>query len=124
GLGVVAATAAVMTAIRFRQDAHLLAIGVVALGLGLFGWHARRRHRPGWPVRHAIGMGGSFIGLLTAVYVDNRSQLPLWDRLPHWMYWVLPTVVGVPLIWWALRRFHAGVSTRFRSGGGRLPMAR
>ncbi len=121
GLVVVAATAAVMTAVRFRQDAHLLAIGLIAVALGLFGWRARRRHRPGWPVRHAVGMGGSFVGLLTAFYVDNGPQLPVWDRLPHWTYWVLPTAVGVPLIWWALRRFRAGVSGRPRSTGARTP---
>jgi hypothetical protein len=28
--------------------------------------------------------------LLTGFHVDNGRQLPLWDRLPHWTYWVLP----------------------------------
>jgi len=112
GLGVVFTTATVMTGIRWREDAHLFAIAAVAFGLGLFGWRERRRHRPGWPARHAIGMGGSYIALFTGFYVDNGPQLPLWDRLPHWSSWVLPAAVGVPLTWWALRRFHAGVSTR------------
>ena len=29
------------------------------VSLGLYGYQARRRHRPGWPPHHAIGMGGS-----------------------------------------------------------------
>ena len=114
GLGFVAATAAIMAAIRLREDAPLLAIAIVAFGLGLFGWLARRRRRPGWPVRHAVGMGGSYIALLTGFYVDNGPHLPLWDRLPHARYWVLPAGIGLPRIWWALRRFHAGLSTRPR----------
>ena len=49
----------------------------------------------------------SYIALLTGFYVDNGSQLPLWDRLPHLLYWLLPAAVGTPLTWWALRRNHA-----------------
>jgi hypothetical protein len=107
GLSVIFATATVMSAIRWREDAHLFAIACVASGLGLFGWQARRRQRPGWPTRHAIGMGGSYIALLTGFYVDNGSFLPIWNRLPHATYWLLPSLVGIPLIWLALRRFHA-----------------
>jgi hypothetical protein len=104
GLGAVFATATVLAVIRWRQDAHLFGIATVAFGLGLFGWRARRRHRPGWVRRHAVGVGGSFIALFTGFYVDNGPQLPLWDRLPHIVYWVLPAAVGIPLIWRALRR--------------------
>jgi hypothetical protein len=50
-------------------------------------------------------MGGSYIALLTGFYVDNGPFLPLWSRLPHLTYWLLPSLVGVPLIWVALRRF-------------------
>ena len=84
-----------MAAIRWHEDAHLFAIAVIAFGLGLYGYRARRRHRPGWPPHHAIGMGGSYIALLTGFYVDNGPFLPLWDRLPHLTYWLLPTIVGV-----------------------------
>jgi hypothetical protein len=102
---VVGVTATVLAAIRWRQDAHLFGIGVLAAGLGGYGYRARRRRRPGWPVRHAVGMGGSYIALLTAFYVDNGPSLPVWNRLPHLTYWLLPTVVGAPLIWLALRRY-------------------
>jgi hypothetical protein len=120
GLGFIVATATVMSAIRWHEDAHLFAIAWVTFGLGLFGWRARRRQRPGWPTRHAIGMGGSYIALLTGFYVDNGSFLPVWDRLPHITYWLLPSLVGVPLIWWALRRFNSrGLVASTRRGRGR-----
>ena len=104
-LGGVFTTATIMAIIRWHQDAHLLAIAVIAFGLGLYGYRARRRHRHGWPPHHAIGMGGSYIALLTGFYVDNGPFLPIWDRLPHITYWLLPSFVGIPLIWLALRRF-------------------
>ena len=115
GLGLVSASASIMATIRWREDARLFGIAVVAAGLGFFGWRARRRQRSGWEYRHSIGMGGSFIALLTGFYVDNGPQLPLWRLLPHWLYWTLPAAVGAPLIWLALRRFRTGVSTRPRA---------
>jgi hypothetical protein len=117
GLGVVFVTASTMAMIRWHEDWHLFAIATVALALGLFGWRARRRQHDGWPRWHAIGMAGSYIALLTGFYVDNGPQLPVWDRLPHWTYWVIPAAVGIPLIWLALRRFAAGVSSRPRAAG-------
>ena len=94
-----------MAAIRWHEDAHLFAIAVIAFSLGLHGYRARQQHRLGWPPHHAIGMGGSYIALLTGFYVDNGPFLPLWDRLPHLTYWLLPSLIGIPLIWRALRRF-------------------
>ena len=35
---------------------------------------------------------------ITAFYVDNGPHLPLWDRLPVWAFWVLPSAIGAPLI--------------------------
>jgi hypothetical protein len=123
-LGGVFVTATVMAIIRWREDAHLLAIAVVAFGLGVYGYRARRRRRPGWPPHHAIGMGGSYIALLTGFYVDNGPFLPLWNQLPHLTYWLLPSVIGVPTIWLALYRFRripartppAGDTTAHRLG--------
>jgi len=106
-IAVVAATAAVMAVMRWRHDIHLFVFAVIALGLALYGRRMRRLHRRGWVVRHGIGMGGSYIALLTAFYIDNGPQLPLWNRLPHWSYWILPAAVGTPLIWRAVRRFRA-----------------
>jgi hypothetical protein len=114
GLGLVFVTATVLAVIRWRHDAHLFGIAVVAFGLGLYGWRSRRRRRPGWERHHAAGMGGSYIALLTGFYVDNGPQLAGWRLLPHWSYWLIPAAVGVPLIVWALHRFHAGISTRPR----------
>jgi len=104
-LGTVVTTAAAMTAIRWPADIHLLAIALAAGLLGGYGYLARRRPRPGWATRHAIGLGGSYIALLTGFYVDNGPHLPLWDRLPDPAFWLLPSIVGAPLIRLAVHRF-------------------
>jgi hypothetical protein len=43
--------------------------------------------------------------MLTAFYVDNGKSLPLWKDLPAMAYWLLPAVVGIPLIVRALVRY-------------------
>ena len=103
-LGGVFATATVLAALRWSHDRHLFLIAAITFGLATLGRRIRRRLRPGWRARHGCAMAGSYVGLLTGFYVDNGAQLPLWDRLPHLAYWVLPAAVGLPLTWWALVR--------------------
>jgi hypothetical protein len=54
-----------MAGIRWRVDGRLFVIAVIAVSLGAYRLRARRLLRSGWPARHAIGMGGSYIALLT-----------------------------------------------------------
>jgi hypothetical protein len=103
-LAVVFASSTTMAVLRWAQDWHLLLIGTVAFGAGSLGYLARRRRRPGWQRVHIPAMGGAYIALFTGFYVDNGPHLPLWERLPHVAYWLLPSLVGVPLILRALAR--------------------
>jgi hypothetical protein len=50
------------------------------------------------------GMGLSYILLLTAFYVDNGKNLPLWNKLPQIAFWGLPAAAGIPFIVRALLR--------------------
>jgi hypothetical protein len=111
-LSVVVATAAVMAALRWPYDLHLLVIALVAGALALLGWRARRRLRRGWARWHAIGLGGSYIALFTGFYVDNGPRLPVWELLPQWAFWTLPTAIGVSLIALGLRRFSRSTAAR------------
>jgi len=64
-------------------------------------WLGRTALQKRWPycVRlHITGMGLSYIVLLIAFYVDNGKQLPLWRDFPHFIYWLLPLIAGVPLV--------------------------
>jgi hypothetical protein len=99
------ATAAAMTAMRPLRDWYLALLGALAFLLATAGRHLRR-HPRSWPWRnhppghtpHIAAMGGSYTVLLTAFYVDNGKNLPLWDRLPGVAYWLLPAIVAAPLI--------------------------
>ena len=94
---VVFATAAILAAMRWRQDYYLLIIGTVAFTAATIGYQHRRRHRPG-DTGHIAGMGASYVAMLTAFYVDNGPHLPLWDHLPTLAFWLLPSAIGVPII--------------------------
>jgi hypothetical protein len=102
-LAVVFATATTMAAMRWAEDYYLFIIGSIAITSGSIGYLHRRLRRPGDAI-HITGMGVSYIALLTAFYVDNGKNLPLWSHLPHLAYWLLPGIVGAPLIARALRR--------------------
>lgn len=112
-IGGVFVTATVMATLRWRQDRHLLAIALVAFGLAMLGWWARRRRPRRWLAWHGTGLAGSYIVLLTGFYVDNGDELPLWDRLPPVAYWLLPALVGVPLTVRALIR-NGAIGARVR----------
>lgn len=101
GLGVVWGSMTVLSVIRWRENAHLFAVGSLAFAAALVGYFSRRRQ----PYLHIAGMGLSYVGLLTGFYVDNGPRLPLWERLPAWAFWVLPSLVGLPLIIRAIQRF-------------------
>jgi len=108
---VVFATATVLAAMRWRQDYYLFVIGAVAFAAATIGYQHRRRHRPG-DTGHITGMGGAYVAMLTAFYVDNGPHLPLWDRLPVLAFWLLPSAIGAPIIARAVirakpRRFRA-----------------
>jgi len=101
---IVFATATAMAAIRPARDWYLALLGTIALALAAAGRdyrrHPARRPWRRWPghMPHIIAMGGSYTVLLTAFYVDNGKNLPLWDRLPTAAYWTLPALLAAPLI--------------------------
>jgi uncharacterized membrane protein len=85
-----------------RRD--LFYLGLVALLLAVLGYGARWRRRDGWIVPHLLAMGGSYIVMLTAFYVDNGPRLPLWWRMPAWALWTLPSILGALLLARAVNR--------------------
>lgn len=103
-LAGVFATAVALALARWAEDSTLFVLACVAFALAVFGRHARRRLWPGWPRWHMTGMGLSYVVLLTAFYVDNGANLPIWRSLPPVAYWLTPSLVGLPILLWALLR--------------------
>ena len=73
----------------------LALIAVLTEAAALSGWWVRRRQFVGWLAWHVRLMCGSYVSLVTAFLVVS------WDSP---LAWVVPTVIGSPLIAWATAR--------------------
>ncbi len=98
------ATMSALAFMRWAEDYHLFILGALSFGSAYFGRTALRRRWRQWPRLHLAGMGTSYILLLTAFYVDNGKNLPLWRELPEIAFWLLPGALGLPIIIYALVR--------------------
>src|SRR6516162_2357085 len=83
---------------RWLENRHLFVLGMLSFASAWLGRTAMRRHWPYYVRLHITGMGLSYVVLLIAFYVDNGKQLPLWQDFPHFIYWLLPLIAGVPLV--------------------------
>jgi hypothetical protein len=92
------ASATFLSVLRWAENDHLFALGMVSFASALFGRTALRQRWPHWTELHITAMGLSYVFMLVAFYVDNGKQLPLWRDFPRFTYWLLPLAVGLPLI--------------------------
>jgi hypothetical protein len=97
-------TMSALSFMRWAENYHLFILGLLSFSSAVFGRFAVQWRVHQWPRLHRIGMGASYIFMLTAFYVDNGKNLPLWRELPVIAYWLLPSAIGVPLILYALLR--------------------
>jgi len=103
-LSAVFASATILSVMRWAENYHLFILGTLSFATASLGRMALRRR---WRNRirlHITCMGLSYILLLTAFYVDNGKNLPLWNKLSQIVFWVLPAAVGIPFIVRALLR--------------------
>ena len=98
------ASATLLSLMRWSESYHLFILGALSFACAWTGRAALRRRRPHWVRLHIAGMGLSYVLMLVAFYVDNGRQLPIWKDLPNFMYWLIPAILGVPLIVRALLR--------------------
>jgi hypothetical protein len=99
-LVVVFLSMAALSVLRWPLNNHLFVLGILAFGAAVVGRMAKRRV---WPLQvHVTGMAVSYILLLTAFYVDNGPHLPLWRSLPSLAHWLIPSLVGLPILIWVL----------------------
>jgi uncharacterized membrane protein len=98
-LAAAVGSASALSVMRWAENYHLFIIGVLSFATASLGRSAARRPQP---LRrfdlHVAGMGLSYVFMLTAFYVDNGKSLPLWKELPPIVLWLLPAVVGIPII--------------------------
>ena len=97
-LAIVVATATGLSVVRWAQNYHLFILGTISLIAATIARRALRERWRNWVRLHLTGMGLSYILMLTAFYVDNGKNLPLWRELPQIVFWLLPAVIGLPIL--------------------------
>jgi len=103
-LAAVVATATWLSLARWAENYHLFFLGALSLIAASIARTALRQRWRNWVSLHIAGMGASYILMLTAFYVDNGKNLPLWKELPQIAFWLLPAALGMPLLAYALLR--------------------
>jgi len=103
-LSAVFVSATALSLMRWAEDYHLFVLGFLSFAAASLGRTARRQRWPKWVGKHITAMGMSYVLLLTAFYVDNGKNLPLWRELPQWAFWLLPTAIGGQIIAYTLMR--------------------
>jgi hypothetical protein len=104
-LSVVFITMTGMSGLRWAHDYYLFILGTISFSSASIGYAARKIHWKGWTGIHITGMSLSYIVLLTAFYVDNGPNLPLGNRLPLIVFWIGPSLIGLPLLTRPLIRY-------------------
>jgi uncharacterized membrane protein len=97
-LAIVVASATGLSVVRWAENYHLFFLGALSFTAATLARTALRQRWPNWVRLHITGMGLSYILMLTAFYVDNGKNLPLWRELPQIAFWLLPAGLGIPLI--------------------------
>ena len=103
-LAAVFVTMSALAFLRWSEDRRLFILGLLSFLAATIGRTARQRLWASWPRIHITGMGASYILLVTAFYVDNGPNLPLWRELPSLAFWILPMLIGAPILINALLR--------------------
>jgi len=112
-LVVLVASATFLSVMRWVENDHLFLLGMLSLIAATLGRMALRQRRRNRVRLHITGMGLSYILMLTAFYVDNGKNLPLWRELPQIAFWLLPAALGALLIVRALRKHPLARHERF-----------
>jgi hypothetical protein len=96
----VCASAGMLAWLDWARNWWFLPVAVGSYAFAFVGYLAAKRRWPGWLVAHVGGQGGSYIAMVTAILVVNWQTLTgTSGRSSPWA-WVLPTLVGSPLIAW------------------------
>lgn len=88
---------------RWQEDYHLFILGALSFGAAWLGRTILRRRWRQWPRLHLTFMATSYVLMITAFYVDNGKNLPLWRELPQIAFWILPALIAAPVVFRVLR---------------------
>jgi hypothetical protein len=94
-------TAVGLAILNWAESWWLALVGAGSYAFALLGFMAAKRRWHEWVQWHVIGQGGSYIAAVTALLVVNAGR----DSVAPWL---IPTLVGSPLIAWVTSEVAAG----------------
>ena len=101
-------SASTLAILNWNRIWWFLPIAVGSYAFAFLGYAAAKRRWKGWLRSHLTGQGGSYIAMCTAILVVNWETLTGTRGVVSAWAWVLPTVVGTPIISWVSREIVLG----------------
>ncbi|MBT6156948.1 MAG: DUF2306 domain-containing protein [Planctomycetaceae bacterium] len=94
--------AVVVVLFDWRRLYWFVPISVGSYAFAFLGYVAVKKRWHGWLEWHVIGQLGSYIAMVTAFLVNNWHTVSQFTglRIPMIVVWLLPSIVGSPIIFW------------------------
>jgi hypothetical protein len=94
-------SAVALAVLNWDEVWWLAFVGAGSYAFALLGYLSAKRRWRGWLIAHVSGQGGSYIAMVTALLVVNTGGT---SPLP----WVVPTLIGTPIISWVNNQIARG----------------
>lgn len=97
-MAVVCISAIPLSILHWEKSWWFLFVAAFSFSFAWKGYLAVKLRGPDWVKNHISGMLGSYIAMSTALLVVNAQSIPGYDSVPHFVFWIIPTIIGTPLI--------------------------
>lgn len=88
----------VLSALSWEKNWWLSIVALFSYSFCWRGFRAEKLRGQNWLKAHISGMLGSYIAMTTAFIVVNVGRIDSFQNMPIIVFWILPTLVGAPLI--------------------------
>lgn len=104
-MALVCATAMVMAVMHWAEIWWFFLVAVFSFSFAFKGYLAAKLRGPGWLRKHISGMLASYLAMTTALLVVNSGKIPGSQSVSALVFWIFPTMIGVPLIRKTAKKF-------------------
>ncbi len=109
---LVCVSAGGLAGLDWTRNWWFLPIAAGSYAFALYGYLAAKRRWPAWLRAHLAGQGGSYIAMVTALLVVNWQTFTGRPGRSSLWPWLLPTLVGSPMIAWVTYQVRLGKRPR------------
>ena len=95
---VVFITTMALAIMKWENGIYALFISGLSYCIAWFGYMASKKRWNNWRIKQIGGVIGSYIGMMTAVFVIGDSSLSFISNIPTLLFWLVPTIIGALII--------------------------